>query len=308
MATTLLERLIGNRDEALGQWDGDDAWTKTKAKIAELSELRAQHIASLPGAREEARIVAATQKSNAAAVLVGDSDSKAVRAAEREAHAAEARVTQLEADIEATQTAIQTLESRLLDLEREARNRHVEQVIRPWVDEHMTEFVPLMKKVAEINTRLSRGFQGHRSKLPDRHLLTAPRSVQAGEPVPRRKDARTAEFLVGGFSRGRGWRAVWYGVQPVDCKSARGRVRRVGAAHICGVNRTTTRRWVNSRIACEIASIVEPGGSCLLEKLAAIDIWNSRSVARAVANSDASSVNWTTPHRNSSSLRSTDMG
>jgi hypothetical protein len=192
MATTLLERLIGNRDEALGQWDGDDAWTKTKAKIAELSELRAQHIASLPGAREEARIVAATQKRNAAAVLVGDSDSKAVRAAEREAHAAEARVTQLEADIEATQTAIQTLESRLLDLEREARNRHVEQVIRPWVDEHMTEFVPLMKKVAEINTRLSRGFQAIEASYP---IDTYSPHPDRFKPVNLFRDEKTRELL-----------------------------------------------------------------------------------------------------------------
>ncbi len=192
MATTLLERLTGNRDEALGQWDRDEAWTKTKGKVAELSALLAQQIASLPSAREEASIAAAAQKRHAAAVLVGDSDSKAVRAAERDTQTAETRVARLEADIEATQTAIQTLEGRLPDLEREARHRHVEQVIRPWVDEQMAEFVPLMTKLAEINTRISRGFRAVEENYPVDTYSPHPDRFR---PVNAFRDDKTRELL-----------------------------------------------------------------------------------------------------------------
>ena len=133
MATKLVERIIGNSDAALGQWERDETWTKTNRKLSELVAQRQQHTETVAGARAAHAAAVQDQKRIAAAVLVGDESDKSLRAAQREVSDAEARVSRLESDLEATVTAIQTLQGRLLEIEQEARQRHVEQVVRPWI-------------------------------------------------------------------------------------------------------------------------------------------------------------------------------
>ena len=116
MATTLLERLSGNVYTLLGRWELDEAWTRTNSKLADLTASRAPLVETLIGAREAHKSAVIAQKRSAAAVLVGDESDKDARTAERVAKAAEARITQLEADLEALDSATQTLQGRLLDL------------------------------------------------------------------------------------------------------------------------------------------------------------------------------------------------
>ena len=166
MTATLLERITGQGDAALGQWERDETWTKTNLKLAELVAQRQQHTETLAGARAAHAAAVQGQKRIAAAVLVGDENDRSLRAAQREVSDAEARVSRLEADLEATETAIQTLQGRLPEIEREARQRHVEQVVRPWLEPLMAEFVPAMKRAAELSTRIAQGFKAVEDAFP----------------------------------------------------------------------------------------------------------------------------------------------
>jgi hypothetical protein len=161
-----VERIIGNSDAALGQWERDETWTKTNRKVAELVAQHHQHTETLVGARAAHATAVQGQKRIAAAALVGDENDRSLRAAQREVSDAEARVSRLEADLEATETAIQTLKGRLPEIEREARQRHVEQVVRPWIEPLMAEFVPAMKGVAELSTRIAQGFKSVEDAFP----------------------------------------------------------------------------------------------------------------------------------------------
>jgi hypothetical protein len=190
--TTLVERIIGNGDAALGQWERDESWTKTQRKLAELLELRQQQTERLAGARAAQVAAATSHKRIAAAVLVGDETDKGLRAAQREASDAEARVARLEADLEATDTAIQTLKNRLPELEREARHRHVEQVVRPWIEPLMAEFVPAMKRAAELSTRIAQGFKAVEEAFP---VDTYAPSPDRFKPVNSFREEGTRELL-----------------------------------------------------------------------------------------------------------------
>jgi len=188
--TTLMERIIGNSDAALGQWERDETWTKTNLKLVELVTQRHQHTETLVGARAAHAAAVQGQKRIAAAVLVGDENDRSVRAAQREVSDAEARVSRLEAGLEATETAIQTLQGRLPEIEREARQRHVEQVVRPWIEPLMAEFVPAMKRAAELSTRIAQGFKAVEDAFPVNAF-----AVDGFKPINLFRDEGTRELL-----------------------------------------------------------------------------------------------------------------
>ena len=76
MTATLLERITGQGDAALGQWERDETWTKTNLKLAELVAQRHQHAETLVGARAAHAAAVQGQKRIAAAVLVGDENDR----------------------------------------------------------------------------------------------------------------------------------------------------------------------------------------------------------------------------------------
>ena len=125
-------------------------------------------------------------------MLVGDESERSLRAAQREVSDTEARVSRLEADLEATETAIQTLQGRFPEPEREARQRHVEQVVRPWIEPLMAEFVPAMKRAAELSTRIAQGFKAVEDKFP---VDTFAPSPDRFKPVNLFRDENTRELL-----------------------------------------------------------------------------------------------------------------
>lgn len=156
---TILERLTGTGDARLGEWERDTTYANARAKLTELETQRTQIGETLQGARAQVGVATEAQRRTAAAALIGDGDSKAAKAAERDALTATERVQKLEQDLAATELAITTLSGRLAEYEHAARVEHVERVVRPWLDPLMAEFVPLMKRAAEINTIIHRGMK-----------------------------------------------------------------------------------------------------------------------------------------------------
>jgi len=161
VTATLLERVAraaGVRP-TLGEWDRDEAY---QALLAKLTELRSRHehiTAELSEARATAGASEQAQRRVAAAALLGDADSKAVKSAERDSMAARERVDKLAAELDATARAIGTLEERKPAIEDEARRRHVENVVRPWLAPLVAEFVPVLTRAAEISTELAEGLR-----------------------------------------------------------------------------------------------------------------------------------------------------
>jgi hypothetical protein len=162
MATgTLLERVgrvVGGRP-ALGEWERDEPYQTLLAKLTELGSRREQITAELPEARAAASTSEEAQRRVAAAALLGDTDSKAVKSAERDLSAARERANKLEAELDATDRALGTLEERKPAIEAEARRRHVENVVRPWLEPLVTEFVPLLTRAAAISSELAEGLR-----------------------------------------------------------------------------------------------------------------------------------------------------
>jgi hypothetical protein len=82
-----------------------------------------------------------------------------VKSAERDLSAARERVDKLASELDATERALATLEERKPAIEDEARRRHVENVVRPWLEPLVAEFVPLITRAAEISTELADGLR-----------------------------------------------------------------------------------------------------------------------------------------------------
>jgi hypothetical protein len=120
------------------------------------------------------------QRRMAAAALLGDADSKAVKSAERDLSAARERVNKLAAELDATERALATLEERKPAIEDEARRRHIENVIRPWLEPLVAEFVPLLTRAAEISTEVAEGVRQVEDGFP-----TDAHSPERFKPVNR---------------------------------------------------------------------------------------------------------------------------
>jgi hypothetical protein len=99
-----------------------------------------------------------------------------VKSAQRELLAARERVEKLAADLDATERALATLEERKPMIEDAARRRHVEDVIRPWLESLVGEFVRLLTRAAEISTEIADGVKQVEEGFP---LIPTDRSASS---------------------------------------------------------------------------------------------------------------------------------